>query len=235
MMSKQIPREDLFTPIHKGIRSMIYELGTKLQKLDFTDLQATESIVKQLEHNLQSANSTCIVCMLHEHAGHEEESIFPQIAPHDSKVVDTLIQAHVEITKQVLEISKVADELLQRKDNDQRMELGTKLNAMVNNLFAYYLAHLNNEETTILPLTWKYLTDDQMRAIRAKIQMATPPERYAEWIRWILSSLNADELVGMLSGMKLSAPPQVLEKTMHLAEQCVDKDIWNTVKARVNI
>jgi hemerythrin superfamily protein len=125
--------------------------------------------------------------MLHEHAGHEEESIFPQIAPHDSKVVDTLIQAHVEITRQVVEISKVADELVQLKDNYQRMELGTKLNSLVNSLFAYYLAHLNNEEATILPLTWKYLTDDQMRAIRAKIQMATPPERYAGWMRWILS------------------------------------------------
>jgi hemerythrin superfamily protein len=235
MMSKQIPREDLFTPIHKGIRSMIYELGTKLQKVDFTDLSATEAIVSQLKHNLQSANSTCIVCMLHEHAGHEEESIFPQIAPHDSKVVDTLIQAHAEITKQVLEISKVADQLVQLKDNDQRMEMGAKLISMVNNLFAYYLAHLNNEEATILPLTQKYLTDDQMRAIRAKIQMATPPERYADWMRWVLSSLNANELLGMLSGMKLSAPPQVLEKMMHLAEQCVDKDIWNTVKARVSI
>ena len=234
MMSKQVPREDLFTPIHKGIRSMIYELGTRLQKADYTNLSATEAIVTQLKHNLQSANSTCIVCMLHEHAGHEEESIFPQIAPHDSKVVDTLIQAHVEITRQVIEISKVADELLLLKDSDQRMEMGAKLNAMTNNLFAYYLAHLNNEEATILPLTWKYLTDDQMRAIRAKIQMATPPERYAEWMRWILSSLNVNELVGMISGMKMAAPPQVLEKTMVLAEQCVDKDIWNTVKVRMS-
>ena len=234
-MSRQGPREDLFTPIHKGIRSMIYELGTRLQKADYTNLSATEAIVTQLKHNLQSANSTCIVCMLHEHAENEEQSIFPQIAPHDSKVVDTLIQAHVEITRQVVEISKVADELLQLKDNDQRMEMGAKLNAMVNNLFAYYLAHLNNEEATILPLTWKYLTDDQIRAIRAKIEMATPPERYAEWMHWILSSLNVNELIGMFSGMKIAAPPQVLEKMMHSAEQSVDNDTWKTVKARVNL
>jgi hypothetical protein len=74
-MDKQIPREDLFTPIHKGVRSMIYELGTKLQKTDFTDLSASEAIVTQLKHDLQSANSTCIACMLHEHAGHEEQSM----------------------------------------------------------------------------------------------------------------------------------------------------------------
>lgn len=235
LMAKQMPREDLFTPSHKGIRSMIYDLGSRIQKLDFTDSSATEAIVTQLKHNLQSANATCLVCMLHAHAEHEEQSIFPQIAPHDSKLVDTLIQAHVEITRQVVEISKVGEELVQLKDNFQRMEMGAKLNAMVNNLFAYYLAHLNNEEATILPLTWKYLTDDQIRAIRAKIQMATPPELYAQAMHWILSSLNVNELVGMFSGMKMTAPAQVLEKTMHLAEQSVDNDTWKTVKARVNL
>jgi len=233
--AKQIPREDLLTLVHKGIRSKIYELGTRLQKTDFADLSATEAIVTQLKHDLQSANSTCFVCMLHEHAGHEEQSIFPQIAPNDSKVVDTMIQAHVEITRQMVEISRFADELLHQKDNDQRIEMGAKLSTMATSLFAYYLAHLNNEEASILPLTWKYLTDDQIRAIRARIQMATPPERYAEGMRWILSSLNVNELVGMFSGMKMAAPPPVLEKMLHLAEQNIDNDTWRTVKARVNL
>lgn len=56
-MARQLPREDLFTPIHEGVRSMIYELGTKLQRSDFTDVAATDTILKQLRHNLQSANS----------------------------------------------------------------------------------------------------------------------------------------------------------------------------------
>jgi hypothetical protein len=107
-MARQAPREDIFTPIHKGIRSMIYNLGTKLQKTDFTDVAVTNTILTQLKHNLQSANSTCIVCMLHEHGGHEDQSIFPQLAPFDSKAVDVMIQEHVQITQQMAEISKVA-------------------------------------------------------------------------------------------------------------------------------
>jgi Hemerythrin HHE cation binding domain len=168
-MARQTPREDIFTPIHKGIRSMIYDLGTKLQKTDFTDVAATNAILTQLKHNLQSANSTCIVCMLHEHGGHEDQSIFPQLAPFDSNAVDVMIQEHVEITQQMVEISKVADELSQLNDKGQRIEMSNQLNSMVNNLLASYLVHLNNEEATLLPLTWKYLTDDQIRAIRAKI------------------------------------------------------------------
>lgn len=234
-MAKQMPREDLFTPIHKGIRAMIYELGTKLQKTDFTDVSATKAIITQLKYNLQSANSTCIVCMLHEHGEHEDQRIFPQISQYDSKVVDAMIQEHVEITKQIVEISRISDELLRLTDNDQRIEMGNRLNRMVNNLLAFYLTHLNNEEATLLPLTWEYLTDDQIRAIRTKVQMATPPERYSEWMRWIVSSLNVNELIGIFSGMKQAVPPPVLEKMMQLAEENLDRDTWNKVKARANL
>ena len=234
-MAKQMPREDLFTPIHKGIRAMIYELGTKLQKTDFTDVSATKAIITQLKYNLQSANSTCIVCMLHEHGEHEDQRIFPQISQYDSKVVDAMIQEHVEITKQIVEISRISDELLRLTDNDQRIEMGNRLNRMVNNLLAFYLTHLNNEEATLLPLTWEYLTDDQIRAIRTKVQMATPPERYSEWMRWIVSSLNVNELIGIFSGMKQAVPPPVLGKMMQLAEDNLDRDTWNKVKARANL
>jgi hypothetical protein len=230
LMANQTPREDIFNPIHKGIRSMIYELGAKLQRTDFTNVSATDAIISQLKYNLRSANSTCIVCMLH-----EEQSVFPQIAPYDSKLVDTLIQEHVEITRQIVEISRISDEILQLKDNALRIEMGTRLNRMANSLFAFYLTHLNNEESTILPLTWKYLTDDQIRAIRTKIQMSIPLEKYAEWMRWTISSLNINELVGIFSGMKMAASPQVLEKMMHLAEENLEDDTWNSVKLRVNL
>jgi len=234
-MTKQMPREDLFTPIHKGIRSMIYELGTKLQKTDFTDVSATEAIVAQLKRNLRSANATCIVCMLHDHGEHEDQKIFPEIAAYDSKAIDAMIQEHVQISRQIVEISRIADELLQLKDSDQRTEMGARLNRAVNNLLAFYLTHLNNEEATVLPLTWKYLTDDQIRAIRTKIQMATPPEQFAEWMKWMLPSLNVNELAGMFSGIKKAAPPQVLEKMIRLAEENLDRDTWNKVKARANL
>jgi len=234
-MSKQVPREDILTPIHKGIRSMIYELGNKVQKTDFTDISGTAAIVAQLRHDLRSANSTCIVCLMHEHAGHEEENLLPLIPPNESKVVDAIIQEHKQITKQLIEISRVSDELLNLKDSGERIEAGNKLNRMVNNLLAFYLAHMNNEEADLLPLMWKYCTDDQMRAIRAKIQMATPPEIYAEWMQWVMPSLNLNELVGMFFGIKMGAPPEVLSKMSHIAEENLDVETWSKVKSRVGI
>lgn len=235
LVLSQAPREDLFTPIHKSIRSMIYRLGSQLQKTDFTDQSATESMVAQLKQNLQYANSNCIICLLHDHSGHEDESIFPQIAQFESKAVEEVIQEHVAVTKRIIEISTVADELVQLKDNGERIDAGNRLNRLVNSLFAYYLAHLNKEEETILPLTWKYLTDEQLRAIRTKIQMTTPPEKFAQWLRWMLPSLNVSELTGMFLGLKKGVPPPVLEKMMGLAEQDLDPETWKKLKERANL
>jgi hypothetical protein len=234
-MSKQAPREDILTPIHKGIRSMIYELGNKVQKTDFTDVSATEAIVIQLRHEFRLANSTCIVCLIHDHAGHEEENVLPLIPASESKVIDTIIQEHKAITKQLIEISRVSDELLKLQDNGERIEAGNKLNSMVNKLLAFYLAHMNNEEAELLPLMWKYMTDDQMRAIRAKIQMITPPEIYAEWMSWVMPSLSLNELVGVFSGIKMSAPPEVLSKFSHMAEENLDAATWSKVKSRAGL
>jgi len=79
-----MPRVELFTPIHKGIRSMNYKLGTELQIADFADEDATKAIVAKLEHNMSVATSTCILCLLHEHACIEDDHIFAKVSGFES-------------------------------------------------------------------------------------------------------------------------------------------------------
>lgn len=97
-----MPRVDIFTPIHKGIRSMIYELGAKLQLTDFTDGEATKAILAKLEHNLSVATSTCILCLLHEHAGNEDNFVFPKVSAFEPAMVEMLIQEHGEVVRKLV-------------------------------------------------------------------------------------------------------------------------------------
>ncbi|MGI0078027.1 MAG: hypothetical protein ACRECH_00180 [Nitrososphaerales archaeon] len=60
--------------------------------------------------------------------------------------------------------------------------MGIRLNQMLDDMFAFYLAHLA-KEVTILPATWRYFTDEQLIAIRTTVDRNTPPERYAEWMK----------------------------------------------------
>lgn len=226
---------DILTPIHKGIRSMIYKLGTELQTTDFSDDEATKAIVTRLEHNLSIATSRCILCLLHEHGGNEDDHFFPKVRAFELGMVEILIQEHREIGHKLVGLSEICAELIATKDPYQRIEIGLKLNRSANELFAYYMTHMNKEEVTILPATWQHLTDEQLLEIRAIVEAAIPPERYAEWMRWVLPSLNVNELVDMFTGLKKGAPPQVLENMILIASTAVDEERWKAVKTSLGL
>ena len=60
-------KADLFTVIHKSIRTMIYDLGRTLQTSDFTD----EAVIRQAGEEVRG-----FVRFLDEHAEHEDLRIF---------------------------------------------------------------------------------------------------------------------------------------------------------------
>src|SRR5579862_2419125 len=82
------PRVDLFTTVHKALRAVIYQLSMMLQTADFTDERATNASLAALEHFLE---------LLHEHAGHEDRTIFAAMHKFDSAMIDQLEAEHKEI------------------------------------------------------------------------------------------------------------------------------------------
>ncbi|HUK28945.1 MAG TPA: hemerythrin domain-containing protein [Candidatus Acidoferrales bacterium] len=99
-------RVDVLTPIHKGIRSMIYELGKELQTLDFTDERATENMITKLRQDLSAASSTCIVCLLHGHSTDEESYVFPDVRTYEPQIIDTLLAEHREVVRKIAEVGR---------------------------------------------------------------------------------------------------------------------------------
>jgi hemerythrin-like domain-containing protein len=230
-----LARVDILTPIHKAMRSMIYELGKELQTTDFTDEHANQATVSHLNPDISSASSASILSYLKEHHELEEKDIFPQVRAYEPKMIDTLLQEHGEIVKMMTALLKIVDELKATRNQEQKMEVGDKLNRSANDLFAFYLTHISGEDVTIVPAMWKHLTDEQLIAVRANIEKDILPERYAGWMSWIFPSLNVNELTGMFIGLKKGAPAPVFENMARMAEKALSEDRWRTVKAKAGI
>ena len=214
---------------------MIYELGKELQTLDFTDERATENMITKLRQDLSAASSTCIVCLLHGHSTDEESYVFPDVRTYEPQIIDTLLAEHREVVRKIAEVWKVANELKMLRGREERIEMGDKLNRTTNDLFAYYLTHLSGEEATLIPAMWKHYTDEQLVAMRANVQRNIPPEVFAVWMKWVMPSLNINELTGMFIGLKKGAPAPVLEHMSQLAENSLDQERWTAVKAKAGL
>jgi len=228
--------EDILTPIHKGIRSMIYDLGRRLQATDFGDPSESNEVVGDLQFQFAtSPSSGCLLCLLHRHGGDEETGAFPALRRFEPALVDELLRDHLSITRRLATINRFADDLDRQGSRAARVAVGIELNREANGLFAEYLAHMNKEEVTFLPALQRHFTDEQLRGMRSEIQAALGPERLAQYLRWTLPSLNASELTSMLQGMARTDPPEAVAFVCRIAEANVPPARWNRVRAAAGV
>lgn len=213
---------------------MIYELGLRLGVTDFTNLTESNEIAAQLDHALTASVSNCILCLLYAHSRHEEQDLFSAVRPFDNDVVDLMMGEHREIATRTLQLAKTCDELAGSTNPARRIEVGDRLTLEANDLFALYLAHLNNEEATLVPVMWERFTDEQLRALRAQFYNTVPLPRFEEWMRWTLPALNANELVVLLTGMKTDPPPNRFADAVRLAKETLGPDRWAPIESQVD-
>lgn len=222
----QLKKTDLFTFIHKVIRSIIYNAASNLQSADFADINESKKLLESLQGNLE---------LLHEHAVHEDNVIFPEIQNDEPEMVKELNDEHKVLEEKLNQVKKQIEKTDKVLDKDKRLIYGSELNTIFNNFAANYLAHMNHEEATFLEASLKYLTDEELIAIRTRIQSKIPPERYKIWLHWMLKSLNNSELIGLLGGMKASAPLPVFENVIGVAQSVLKSDKWNKIQAQLMI
>jgi len=228
--------EDLFTPVHKGLRTMIYGLSSRLQTNDFADIPASTALTSDLEHDFAVARSAgCILCAFSSHAEEEEKVIFPGSARFANGLVTSLIAEHHDLTRREIEIAKAAHELLVLPSPEQRIAAGVRLNQMANELFANYITHMNKEEEQLVPLMRENYSDPEQAAMRGGIIGRFQPDRLFALLTWMLPSLNVTELSDLLSSVKAGAPPPLLKAVSDLCEAKVDSTRWAAVKLRVGL
>jgi Hemerythrin HHE cation binding domain len=228
-----MPKEDLFTPIHKGIRSMIYDTGSLFQTTDFGDNDASDKAFARLDRDLRTAPSSCVLCFLSNHANDENNHIFSIMKSHVPELVTTLLREHEEIEKEMEGISNFSKDLRNIAIRQERIARGVVLNKKLNEFFAYYIAHMNREEETILPATQTYLTDEQQASIRAKITMSLPPDRAPVLLGWIAKSLNINEAETLLKALKGTLPPPAFDNILQVAQNALGPERWEQLRVRL--
>jgi Hemerythrin HHE cation binding domain len=229
-------RENLFRPIHKGIRLMIYQLGSQLQTANFADIAEGNRAVAQVKHDLGNPLATCILCMLRVHSHHEEKDLFSEVSAHDPDVVEMMLRAHAELAEATRGVAKTGDEVLALTDPARRVEVGGRLLQEANELFARYLTHLNVEESMLVPVMWQWFTDEQLRAMRARFYDSMPLANFETWMRWTLPALNEEELVVLFSGLK-NDPKATdrFDQWVRLAHMTLDLGRWLALRERVGL
>ena len=218
-----MPRQDTFTLIHKGLRTLIYKMGSSMQSTDFSDPVALPPLVAEVEHGLE---------VLAQHGGHEERFVFPRLADHAPELVGIAGRHHQEIHNKIDSLHESLRVAAGEHDALRRVEEGEQLNRDLNDLLSFYLTHLCFEENNLQPVTYRVLTDEEIIGIRVAIQKSMPPEPYEDFFKVVLASTNNPELISILAGTKTGAPPEAVRNIVRLVEQVLPPEWVQRIRER---
>jgi hemerythrin-like domain-containing protein len=185
--TQRTPRLDSFTPIHKGLRRLMFEAGVELARTDFADAAATSAA--------ERAVATCLR-LLREHADVEDRHVLPLVERADPDLAQAIALEHPSLERAAIAVDTLWPRLA-ALEGTARIELGDELVRRFNALVAEQLRHLDREERQVNAALWAALTDAEIGASSVAIVRELGPERMAEWGQVLAKSLNASELAAM--------------------------------------
>ncbi|MAT39122.1 MAG: hypothetical protein CL946_05925 [Ectothiorhodospiraceae bacterium] len=219
-------RVDLFTFIHKAIRTMLYETGKQLQTADVTDAAELDAVAGAIRSTLR---------LLDDHAEHEDSDIFPDFKRFDTATIEELEGQHVALHAKEDAVLAALDTVYNTQGDEAKLAAGDELLRAYNEMSAYCLMHMSHEERTALPISIENLTDEQLHGIHAKIESKIPPEVMGQWMRWIIPSMNFHDMRTVLTAIISNAPPAVVDNIGMIATETLGSERWTTIRQRIGV
>jgi hypothetical protein len=178
-----MPRVDLFTTIHKGIRVLLFDISTEAARIDLASCIAVDGLVERIHRT---------IAFLDEHAHHEDTHVIPAVKLVASELATSLGIEHRVLDAIQTQVAVCADGLA-CADIEGRGPVGAQLSRLLNRLTAAQLSHMHREETEVNEVLWAAYEDADLTAIRGRLVGSIPRDRYAEWMTMIAPALNPVE------------------------------------------
>lgn len=209
-------RFDLYGPIHKALRAFMSETLVAVGRMDSNDdgevaatLEQVRSLLELLTLHLEEENRFVHAAMEARRPGSASQTA------HD----------HVEHEQALEDLGRLIDAV----SETQAAERAAAASALYRRL-ALFVAenfeHMAVEERDNAAVLWAEYTDPEIAAIEASIVGSVPPALMPVAIRWMIAALNHSGRVGLLTGMRQSAPAEVFEGVLAIARSNLRARDW---------
>lgn len=218
-------RFDLYRPIHKAIRTLLFETTQLCARCDFGhagDGARAAAAVRRLAD------------FLHEHAAHEDAVIAPELERLSPELAADLRNDHARIAGLEAELVALSERLGGATDSE-RVSLGRRIQDRLGRLVAEHLAHLEREECQVNRILWAHLDDGRLRELEERIVASIPPARTAEWLAVLLPAVSRPECAAILGGVAQAVPPVAFAELTASARVALGPERWSTALASMPV
>ena len=216
-----MPRVDLYGIIHKTLRELLFDTSTQISRTNFADPGERSRLLAQF---------TRAMGFVEEHGHHEDTFVDPPLKAASAELAEEVQTKHKRLVKEAEALAGLVAQLRSAEGGDA-VGLGARLHRDFSDYLSGYLGHMASEEGPCNAALWAKYTDDELAQIRTELQGSIPPPRFAEWFALMVSAMNFQERVGVLTGMKQGAPAPVFEAMSGVAKEAIGDQAWSQVEA----
>lgn len=192
-------RYNLYTAIHKGIRSRLCESIVELGRLDDTD---TQVVLQQLD------KTTDLLILCQQHIEHENQFIHPVLREFQQGQPLVVDEDHHEHQQEIQQMLGDIDHIRSLPALRRRHFLH-ELYARFTVFVAENLLHMNHEETVCAQVLFDHFNDAEIIAIEQRLVASMPPQEGYESLLLILPNITHSERRTMLLELQQAMPYEV--------------------------
>ncbi len=191
---------DLYSKIHKAHRKDLFAISDELARADFSDAAQVSHLRDKIKKRITH---------LREHSQHEERFIHPLYEKVGNQAA-LFSHEHNDLENSL--------DLLEKMIADDNHD-AQKIYAQFNRFIAFYLRHIDDEESAQREILWKHYDNDRLMNVMKDFQQSRTSQESMQDLEFLLPCLNIHEATEILMGVKKSVPESVFQSVLYMVEK----------------
>lgn len=227
------------THIHKAITHELNDIVSYCENVDLADSRQIQSLVARFN----------FLRRVHSYHAEGEESVLlkelhAKLSSSPNSAAASAVQAEHHDEDALFRDFETNLALLQSKaklfqhDSSTLDKLKKELLTSVNEIASHLINHMDQEETSLLPLVRKYFSMEAQQKMMRRVMALVPSTFLSDVIPWMFNSLPIDDQESMLRNVLSTAPQEEIRKVVGTIAQSVQKGMidrseWNEICLRI--
>jgi len=218
-------RFNLYTSIHKALRSLMCDTLVRMGRLDVEDAHERATVLGQLETLLEFCRG---------HVQHENEFVHSAIEARLPGGAAVTASDHLEHVDSIDQLAREAAALAAAGATD-REPLALRLYRHLALFVAENFQHMHIEETANAAALWAHYSDAELFALHDRLLASLPPEEHLLVARWMVPASTPAERAGMFGAMKTQMPPEACRGMLMHVQPYLDAQGWIKLSRAVGV